>query len=66
MIVPTEREILVRDIDALKERVSSVWCEMISKPMSPVERQELRKSLESFLKELDSLRAKLDRLPKGT
>ena len=56
----TERERLVRDINNLKERVSLVWLEMISKPMTPAEHQQLRKSIESFLKKLDALLAKLD------
>jgi hypothetical protein len=56
----TERERLVRDINNLKERVSLVWLDMISKPMTPAEREELRKSIESFLKKLD---VKLDRAP---
>jgi hypothetical protein len=48
---------------ALKERVSLVWLEMISKPMMPAEHQQLRKSIESFLKKLDTLLAKLDQPP---
>jgi hypothetical protein len=59
----TERERLVRDINNLKERVSLVWLDMISKPITPDERQELRKSIESLVKELDTLRAKLDQPP---
>ena len=59
----TERERLVRDINNLKERVSLVWLDMISKQMTPAERQELRKSIESFLKKLDTQRAKLDQRP---
>jgi hypothetical protein len=59
----TDRERLVRDINDLKERVSLVWLNMISKPMTPAERQELRKSIESFLKKLDTLLAKLDQPP---
>jgi hypothetical protein len=65
MIVPTERETLVQDINVLKERASLVWLDITSKPMKPAERQELRKRIESFLKELDTLRARLDQLPKG-
>ena len=59
----TERERLVRDINNLKERVSLVWLEMISKPMTPAEHQQLRKSIESFFKKLDTLLAKLDQPP---
>ena len=59
----TERERLVRDINNLKERVSLVWLDMISKQMTPAERQELLNSIESFLKKLDTLRAKLDQPP---
>jgi SMC interacting uncharacterized protein involved in chromosome segregation len=59
----TERERLVRDINSLKERVSLVRLDMISKPITPAERQELRKSIESLVKELDTLRAKLDQPP---
>ena len=51
----TERERLVRDINNLKERVSLVWLDMISKQMTPAERQELLNSIESFLKRLDTL-----------
>jgi hypothetical protein len=51
-----ERERLVLDINNLKERVSLVWLDMISKPVTRAERQELRKSIESLLKELDTLR----------
>jgi hypothetical protein len=50
--MPTEREKLVRDIDSLKERVRLVWLDMISKPVTSAERQELRKSIESLVKEL--------------
>jgi hypothetical protein len=63
MTMSTERERLVRDINNLKGRVSLVWLDMISKPMTPAERQELRTSIESLLKELDTLRAKLDQPP---
>jgi SMC interacting uncharacterized protein involved in chromosome segregation len=63
MTMSTERERLVRDINNLKGRVSLVWLDMISKPMTPAERQELRKSIESLLKELDTLRAQLDQPP---
>jgi hypothetical protein len=59
----TEPERLVQDINNLKERVSLVWLDMISEPMTPAERQEFRKSIESFLKKLDTLRAKLDQPP---
>jgi len=59
----TERKRLIRDINNLKERVSLVWLDMISKPITPAERQELRKSIESLVKELDTLRAKLDQPP---
>jgi flagellar hook-associated protein FlgK len=64
MPMPTEREKLVRDIDSLKERVRLAWLDMISKPMTSAERQELRKSIESLVKELDTLRTKLDQQPK--
>ena len=59
----TDLERLVRDINSLKERVSLVRLDMISKPITPAERQELRKSIESLVKELDTLRAKLDQPP---
>jgi flagellar hook-associated protein FlgK len=64
MPMPTDREKLVRDIDSLKERVRVAWLDMISKPMTSAERQELRKSIESLVKELDTLRTKLDQQPK--
>ena len=65
MPMPTEREILVRDIDGLKERLRLEWLDMISKPLEPVERQELRKSVESLVRELDNLRTRLDQAPKA-
>ena len=61
----TERERLVRDINNLKERVSLVWLDMISKPMAAEERQELRKSIDSLVRELDNLRTRLDQAPKA-
>jgi len=60
-----EREKLVRDIDGLKESSRLAWLEMISKPMTPGDRQELRKSVESLVRELDNLRTRLDQLPKA-
>jgi hypothetical protein len=36
---------------------------MLSKPMTAAERGELRKSIDSLVKDLDNLRAKLDQLP---
>jgi SMC interacting uncharacterized protein involved in chromosome segregation len=60
----SEREKLVRDINALKESISLAWMDMISKPMTAAERAELRNSIDSLVKDLDSLRSKLDRLPK--
>ena len=59
-----EREKLVRDINTLKESISVAWVDMISKPMTAAERGELRKHIDSLVKDLDSLRSKLDRLPK--
>jgi hypothetical protein len=38
--------------------------DMISKPMTAPERAELRNSIDSLVKELDSLRSKVDRLSK--
>jgi len=64
MPMPSEREKLVRDINGLKESISVAWMDMISKPMTAAEREELRRSIDSLVKDLDSLRSKLDRLPK--
>lgn len=64
MPMSSEREKLVRDINALKESISLAWMDMISKPMTAAERAELRNSIDSLVKDLDSLRSKLDRLPK--
>jgi SMC interacting uncharacterized protein involved in chromosome segregation len=64
MPMSSEREKLVRDINALKESISLAWVAMISKPMTAAERAELRNSIDSLVKDLDSLRSKLDRLPK--
>jgi hypothetical protein len=38
---------------------------MVSKPMTPAERQELRKSIDSLIKDLDQLRTTLEQLPKA-
>ena len=64
MPMPSEREKLVRDINGLKESISVAWMDMISKPMTAAERGELRSSIDSLVKDLDSLRSRLDRLPK--
>ena len=60
----TEREKLVRDINGLKESVRLGWLETAAKPMTPAERLELRKSIDSLVTELNTLRIKLDRPPK--
>ena len=65
MPMPNEREKLVRDIDGLKERIRLAWLDMISSPMAPAERQELRRSIESLVRELDNLRTRLDQAPKA-
>jgi uncharacterized coiled-coil DUF342 family protein len=62
--MPSEREKLVQDINGLKEKINLAWMDMISKPMTAAERGELRKSIDSLVKDLDSLQSKLDRLPK--
>jgi hypothetical protein len=59
----SERENLFRDIDGLKERILSAWSDMLSKPMTATERQELRDSLESLIGELNKLQTKLNQLP---
>ena len=59
----SEREKLVRDIDGLKDRIQLVWQDMLSKPMTAGQRQELRDSLESLISELNNLQTKLDQLP---
>jgi SMC interacting uncharacterized protein involved in chromosome segregation len=64
MPMRSEREKLVRDINGLKENISLAWMDMISEPMTAAEREELRKSIDSLIKDLDSLRSKLDRQPK--
>jgi hypothetical protein len=58
----TEREKLVRDINGLKESVRLGWLETAAKP---AERLELRKSIDSLVTELNTLRIKLDRPPKA-
>jgi hypothetical protein len=63
--MPAERERLVRDINGLKESVRLAWMDMLSKPMTAAERGELRKSIDSLVKDLDNLRTKLDQLPKA-
>jgi hypothetical protein len=61
----TEREKLVRDINGLKESVRLGWLETAAKPMTPAERLELRKSTDSLVTELNTLRIRLDRPPKA-
>jgi hypothetical protein len=56
----SEREKLVRDINGLKESIGLAWMDMTSKPMTTAEREELRKCIDSLIKDLDSLRSKLD------
>jgi hypothetical protein len=53
----TEREKLVRDINGLKESVRLGWLETAA--------LELRKSIDSLVTELNTLRIKLDRPPKA-
>ena len=48
----TEREKLVRGINGLKEIVRLGWLETAAKPMTPAERLELRKSIDSLVTEL--------------
>jgi len=48
----TEREKLVRDIDGQKETVRLGWLQTAIKPMTPTERLELRKSIDSLVTEL--------------
>jgi hypothetical protein len=61
----TEQEKLIRDFNGLKESVRLGWLDMSSKPMTPAERAELRKSIDSLVKELNHLRTKLDQPPKA-
>jgi hypothetical protein len=61
----SEREKLVRDIDHLKERIRLAWLDMLSEPMAAGGHQELRKSLESLVREADKLRMRLDQAPKA-
>ena len=63
MPTPTEREELIRDIDGLKEMIGLAWMDMLSKPMTAAERQDLAQSLDALIKGLDTLRTKLDQLP---
>jgi hypothetical protein len=61
----TEQEKLVRDINRLKESVRLGWLDMASKPITPAERGDLRKSIDSLVQELNHLRTKLDQPPKA-
>ena len=63
--MPTEQEKLIRDINGLKESVRLGWLEMASRPMGPAERQELRRSIDSLVTELNNLRMMLDQPPKA-
>jgi hypothetical protein len=60
-----ERERLARDISGLKESITSVWVDIISKPMAAAERQELCKSIGLLVEQLDDLQSRLDQLPKS-
>ena len=51
----TEREKLVQDIDDLKKNIGLAWLDVISKPMTAGERQELCTRVESLVRELDNL-----------
>jgi hypothetical protein len=63
--MPSEREKLVGDINRLKESITSAWMDMISNPMTTAERAELRNTIDSLIRNLDTLRSKLDQLPKS-
>jgi hypothetical protein len=65
MPMPSERQKLARDIDYLKERIRLAWLDMLSEPMADGGHQELRKSLESLVREADNLRTRLDQAPKA-
>jgi uncharacterized coiled-coil DUF342 family protein len=64
MPMPSEREKLVQNINRLKESISLAWMDMVSKPTTAAERGELRNRIDSLVKDLDSLRTKLDQLLK--
>jgi hypothetical protein len=61
-----EQEKLLQDINGLKESIRLTWIDMNSVPMTPAERQEVRKSIDSLVAELDVLRTELVQLPKDT
>jgi hypothetical protein len=63
--MPGEREKLVGDINRLEESITSAWMDMIAKPMTTAERAELRNTIVSLIRDLDTLRSKLDRLSKS-
>jgi flagellar hook-associated protein FlgK len=63
MPMPSEREKLARNIEGLKENIQLAWHDMLSKPMTAGERQELRDNIESLVGELNRLHTKLDQLP---
>jgi flagellar hook-associated protein FlgK len=65
MTTLTEREELIREINGLKESIRVAWTDMVSKPMAPAERQELRQSLGTLVHDLNNLRTKLDQLSKA-
>jgi hypothetical protein len=62
----TEQEKLLRDINGLKETIRLTWVDVNSVPMTPAERQEVRKSIDLLVAELDALRTKFVQLPKDT
>jgi hypothetical protein len=64
--VATEQEKLLRDINGLKESIHLARVDTNSELMTPAERQEVRKSIDSLVAELDALRTKFVQLPKDT
>jgi hypothetical protein len=57
----TEAEKLKRDIDAVKESIRLEWLALAERPMSPLERQNVRQSIAALIETLQELLERLDR-----
>jgi hypothetical protein len=56
----TEQAKLQHDMDSLREGIRLGWADMVSKPMRPKDRQELRKHIVALGAELTRLLGMLD------
>ena len=61
----TEAEKLIRDIKTLKESIQRDWHDLGTKNLSPGDRADIRKHIDSCDAELRDLRERLDSLPES-